>query len=125
MAEQRVALAQKLATEAQRLIEWYGTPSRPQRELSDAEYAELLDSFSAMDLHLSDAFRNDFINTLLKRFKYVRVVNNPSARDKYFSEAVRGMADYFLVADATTRKGFAVILAHARRPLSIKLVAAS
>jgi hypothetical protein len=113
-----------IGLEAARLIEADG--SVPQRRLSPTEYAELLGAFSQKSLQLNPEKLQEFIDALGSKYPYVALVNDPDLREKfsaYFPHVIRGMADYFLVADHIAKRGYSLVLAHQAEPIILLRVA--
>ena len=115
-----MSLAEKLAADAVRRST---EPNSPRTHLSDEEYNVLLDNFSATELHLSESFRREFVTALSKRFDKVAVANTEEDRAGYFPSLVRGPADYFIVADTSSKQAYAITLAFSKIPISLHRIA--
>lgn len=111
-----MSLAKKLAEDA---IRRSVDPTSARLQLSEAEYTVLMDNFSAVQLHLNEPFRKEFVAALSTRFDKVAVAQTEEDRGEYFPSLVRGPADYFIAADTSTKQAYAITLAFSKTPISL------
>lgn len=113
-----------IASETARLIATDST-SADQRKITPEEYVELLASFSQNTLHLTPGPLKEFLDELRARKLMVCNVNEPDIRErypKYFPDAIRGMADYFMIADSARKTGYAMTLSLAAAPIGLRRI---
>lgn len=115
-----MSLAKRLAED---VIRRSASPTSAPLQLDEVEYTLLMDNFSALQLHLNEPFRKEFVTALSRRFDKIAVAQTEEDRGNYFPSLVRGPADYFIAADTSSKQAYAITLAFSKNPISLRRIA--